>query len=269
MEKVFPGIYQFSLPYLIDQRLIDSNGYHLVRTVDVEIHVGRKEDLGDGKLATVIALSTVGFSNYVEEIFTKIRRLFFHEIFQTKTGTELFLSDDRIRLIEVHAKTQDIYDWQEVQMEWDFKRECYCHPVWKTVSPDTWYYQEYQKKIRSFARQGLQYFHGIDLSSFSSEWDQTILSLLQLGTQTPLWLSKAIHQAQTYLLEHQLPTHPLLAVINSLKKLAGAEINTLSYVPEVTAILIEEIHKCRQPQCVSSDLDRYVPSQQLRVRNSL
>lgn len=246
MQKLLPGIYQCTVPYLTYHRTAREDGYHRVRTVDVEIHVGRKEDLLDGKVATIIAYSTTSFSNYVQDVFRNIRRLFFRSIFPSNENIPNFL-ENHIRYLEVHAKSQDLNDWHELEMHWDTKNELYTHPVWNSISSDAWYFQQYQQKIRYFAEQGLQYFEGINPKHHLEDEDWT-MERFRLCETSPSWLLLILQETKNYVQEHELGIDPCALVANSLKKLAGFEINRLLYTPIITTFVVDQIHKLKTPE---------------------
>lgn len=246
MQKLFPGIYQFSVPYLTYHRMVKENGYHRVKEVDVEIHVGRKEDLADGKIATVIAYSTSSFSNYVQEVFSNIRRMFFPNIFPIFHSDIPAFQEKQIRYVEVHAKSQDLNDWHELEMHWDSKTAQFKHPVWNAISPQAWYFQDYQQKIVHFAQQGLNCFQDINMqSAYNGEASWEIQTVTQLSEDSPAWLLQVLHEATQYVKINELAQDPYHILANSLKKLIGLEINRLSYTPVITTAIVSQIHKIK------------------------
>lgn len=258
MQNLRAGIYQFTIPYLSHTLHISGDGFHQVRTVDVEIHVGRKEDLEDGKIATIITYSTDCYSDYVAEIFTNIRRLFFQYIFpplQTRSFQE-----EQIRYVEVHAKSQDINDWNELELHWDEKKLVYTHPAWNSISHDAWYFQDYQSKIQYYAKSGLQFFEDEkDREGYHEEftWER---GPKRLSTNAPQWLLTALYEAESYVSQQQLHIDSYSLLANSLKKLAGLEINRLAYTPVVTKIVISQIHKLQKPNMKNHYIVPFHPS---------
>ncbi|WP_044641147.1 hypothetical protein [Risungbinella massiliensis] len=248
MQKLYPGIYQFSVPYLTYHRMVEKDGYHRVKKVDVEIHVGRKEDVAEGKLATVIAYSTSSFSNYAQEVFSNIRRMFFPNIFPMFQSNIPPFQERQIRYVEVHAKSQDLNDWHELEMRWDPKTAQFKHPVWNAISPQAWYYQDYQQKILYFAQQGLKCFQDINMQgAYNGEasWELQTETSTQLSEDSPIWLLQALHEAKQYVKVNELAHDPYHILANSLKKLSGLEINRLSYTPVITTAIVSQIHKIK------------------------
>lgn len=244
MNPLQAGAYQFSLPYLCSTpsyaHIYTAN--HPVSTVDIELHIGRHDDLLVGKEATIIAFSTHTDPNHVAPVFSMVRNLWLK-------NHHWEIPADKIRLIEVHPKSHDQNDWHELVMNWDHTTQSYCDPIWKSVQGKAWYYQLYQEKVNSYAWDAYQQFstltqhHPIILS-------QLLEQLLQRSI-TPFWLLKALRSTEIYLRTEKIPLQAIEVVLTSLKRLTGIESNPQNYLPEVSSILISEIHKL--PTIISSE----------------
>lgn len=236
MNPLQTGAYQFSLPYLCSTpshtHIFTAN--HPVSTVDIELHIGRHDDLLDGKQATIIAFSTHADPNHVAPMFSMVRNLWMK-------NHHWEIAPDQIRLIEVHPKSHDLNDWHELVMNWDQVTQSYCDPIWRSVQEKAWYYQIYQEKVNSYAWDAYQQFatlrkhHPIVLS-------QLLEQLLQKSI-TPFWLLKALRSTEIYLRTEKIPLEAIEVVLTSLKRLTGIKSDFQNYLPEVSSILISEIQK--------------------------
>lgn len=258
MNPLQAGAYQFSLPYLCSTpshtQIYTAN--HPVSTVDIELHIGRRDDLLDGKQATIIAFLTQADPNHVAPMFSMVRNLWMK-------NHHWEIPADQIRLIEVHPKSHDRNDWHELVMTWDPITQSYCDPIWRSVPDKAWYYHLYQEKVNSYAWDAYQQFatlresHPIVLS-------QLLEQLLQKSI-TPFWLLKALRSTEIYLRTEKIPLQAIEVVLTSLKRLTGIENNFQNYLPEVSTILISEIHKL--PTIISPE--HYVRTHHHAITSSL
>ncbi|TCP65332.1 hypothetical protein [Baia soyae] len=237
MKPLQAGAYQFSLPYLSTPSYTKVHAAnHPVSTVDVELHVGRHDDLLVGKEATIIAFSSHADPNHVAPMFSMVRNLWL-------TKPHWKIPTDRIRLIEVHTKSHDQNDWHELEMNWDYTTHRYHDPIWKSIQETAWYYQQYQEKINSYAWDAYQ--------TFSDMGEHRPIVLSQLWEQwlhksnTPFWLLKVLRSADIYIRTEKIPLPVTEVVLTSLKHLTGMSLrdSNQNYLPEVTTLLITEIHK--------------------------
>ncbi|MBA4550594.1 hypothetical protein H1043_02255 [Thermoactinomyces vulgaris] len=126
-----PGVYRFYWPF-VSPDLLKDNDHIQFWYYDVEIHVGRSDDMKEGKLLTVIIKSsTLGVTNYIESIATQIRNNFFPKLFSQYQANKKYLNEDTIRWLEVNFETLNPNRWNEVVLEWDHRLEQYQSPTWK------------------------------------------------------------------------------------------------------------------------------------------
>ncbi|MDQ0418418.1 hypothetical protein J2Z48_002610 [Croceifilum oryzae] len=237
MKPLQAGAYQFSLPYLSTPsytKMLAAN--HPVSTVDIELHIGRHDDLQIGKEATIIAFSSYADPNHIAPMFSMVRNLWL-----TKHRWEI--PTDKIRLIEVHTKSHDPNDWHELEMSWDNTTHRYHDPIWKSIQRTAWYYQQYQEKINSYAWDAYQTFSDMGKHRpivLSQLWEQWLHK-----SNTPFWLLKVLRSADIYLRTEKIPLQATEVVLTSLKHLTGVSLEDTdqNYLPEVTTLLITEIHK--------------------------
>lgn len=148
-----PGYYRFLLPYLPTNMgmVKEESGHYKVDNVWVDIHVGRIEDLKEGRLATVLITDPNGggFANFVEDICTQIRNSFFPSIFQD----ECMLEEKHIRWIDVQGTIFDWHKWTADKLVWHKEKRRYSWPntEWERFPQDDWCYMECLQHFRNKA----------------------------------------------------------------------------------------------------------------------
>lgn len=242
MKGLSSGVYQFSLPYIAPTSTHLSPANHPVSTVDIELHIGRKEDLSDGILASILSFSTHADPNHIETIFSLVWKLWI-------SNQKYEIPPEKVRLIEVHTKSRNLNDWHEIQMNWDHQMQHYQQPIWRSIHPDSWFYKLYQEKIHSYAWSAIEHLQSIP-STTSKSSIYTIETLIY-KQDTPFWLLKVLKSTDIYLQTEHIPIKPIRAIKNSLKRLVHLEFNSVAYLPEITNLLVSEIHKL--PTVISPD----------------
>lgn len=136
------GIYKFKIPYLKNDLVPNENNEVKVFHCDIEMYVGREDDIQEGILATVIMTGIEAVTNNVEHIATSIYHTMFQNVFYTHLMKQNQLVN-KIRWIEKYEPgILSVYpngDWREVKFEWDEKRKSYSNPSWYGSSEESWY----------------------------------------------------------------------------------------------------------------------------------
>jgi hypothetical protein len=135
-----------------EKRLMEESGHYKIDNIWVDIHVGRIEDLKEGRLATVLITDPVGggFANFVEDICTQVRNSFFPSIFKD----EWMLEEKHIRWIDVQGNVLDWNGWTDDKLVWHEKSRAYSWPNtdWERIPEDDWCFVECRQHFRSKAK---------------------------------------------------------------------------------------------------------------------
>lgn len=195
-----PGIYRFYWPYVSPNLQYHDADHILFWYYDVEIHVGRSDDMKEGKLLTVIIKSsTLGVTNHIEYIATQIRNNFFPDLFLQYQENKKHLNEDVIRWLEVNFETLNPDCWSEVTLEWDHRSEQYQKPEWKKIDPNAWYFVQYQSKFNDWLKAALESFNGGSFAANGPRWIFELKEWIGDNLKNP---DLAIVEALNRVLEH-------------------------------------------------------------------
>lgn len=141
--RFHPGVYKFQIPYLLHDLIANENNEMKVSSCEVEMHVGREDDLKQGTIATIIMTSTTEpMTNIIEYIATSIYHTMFRDIFYTYL-MEKNLLIDRIRWVEKYDSSVVSFSsnsrCDDVTFQWDEKQQSYYNPSWYQPEEDAWY----------------------------------------------------------------------------------------------------------------------------------
>ena len=155
MEKAIrfhSGIYKFKIPYLKHDLVPNKDNEVKVYYCDVEMHVGREDDLQEGLLATVVMTGVDAITNDIEHIATSI----YHTMFQNVFYTHLMKQNQLVNKIKWVEKYEpgilSVYPrghWVDVKLQWNEKQKSYSKPSWYGSPEESWYVNSIQPNDHS------------------------------------------------------------------------------------------------------------------------
>jgi len=246
IQDSYTGRYRFLLPYLpknMGKRKDNSNGYFQMNSLWVDVHVGRIEDLREGRLATILIYDPEGnnLSPFIEEICTQIRNSFFHSFFKMDKEIE----ENQLRWITVQGDITTWHDWGIALLDWDSKNKQYERKDsnWPMVAESDWCFTECLNDIQEKVRLTYTY-----LDPYYQTWRE----------DAPVWVIDMLTSVNQYNQQNPNVKNTFKAIQNSLDNLKNGRIGLQCEIEKIVYKTIVSIEPKNYLERYVEDLNGYL-----------